>query len=54
MKKLTAMKTDLRVPTVEDIDTVYSNISVEEDGFLNYDEYLIVLFKATQDNYGDS
>ena len=40
-------KCELRVPNEDDIENVYANMIVEEDGFLNYDEYLIVLFKVT-------
>lgn len=40
-------KCELRVPNEDDIESVYANIIVEEEGFLNYDEYLIVLFKVT-------
>jgi len=40
------------VPTVEDVEEVYSQLTVEEEGLLNYDEYLILLFKVTLDNYG--
>ena len=32
---------------------VYSTFAVEEDGFINYDEFLIILFKVAQDNYGE-
>lgn len=46
-------KTELRVPNVEDIESVYSNMIVEEDGYLNYDEYLIVLFKVCLDGFGN-
>ena len=42
-------KCDLRVPSEDDIDTVYSTMVVEEDGMLNYDEYIILLFKTTQE-----
>jgi len=35
------------VPSEDDIDAVYSQIVVEEDGMLTYDEYLILLFKVT-------
>ena len=42
-------KCDLKVPSEEDIDSVYGSMSVEEDGFLNYDEYLTTLFKVTQE-----
>ena len=43
-------KCDLRVPSEDDIDSVYSSLIVEEDGMLNYDEYLITLFKVTQES----
>jgi hypothetical protein len=47
------MKTELRIPSIDDIDAVYSNVVLEEDGYLNYDEYLVILFKVTQENYGE-
>lgn len=53
MKKLTSIKCELRVPPIEDIETVYSSMGVEEDGFLNYDEYLIILFKVSLENFGE-
>jgi len=42
-------KCELKVPSEDEIDGVYSSMTMEEDGFLNYDEYLIVLFKVTQE-----
>ena len=47
------MKSDLRVPSLEDVETVYNNLGVDEDGFLNYDEYLIILFKVSLENFGE-
>ena len=32
-------KCELRVPNEDDIENVYSAMIVEEEGFLNYDEY---------------
>jgi len=53
VKKIGLQKTsELRTPSVEDVEAVYSQLAVEEDGWLNYDEYLILLFKVTLDNYG--
>jgi Ca2+-binding EF-hand superfamily protein len=40
-------KCDLRVPSEDDLDHVYSSMIVEEEGALNWDEYLITLFKVT-------
>ena len=40
-------KCDLRVPSEDDLDHVYSSMIVEEEGSLNWDEYLITLFKVT-------
>jgi len=37
------------VPSEDDIDSVYQTMIVEEEGMLNYDEYVILLFKTTQD-----
>jgi len=42
-------KCDLKVQSEEDIDSVYGTMTVEEDGMLNYDEYLTTLFKVTQE-----
>lgn len=53
MKKIASQKSELRVPTIEDVESVYSNMVVEEEGLLNYDEYLILLFKVTLDNFGE-
>lgn len=41
-------KCDLRVPNEEDLEDVYSSMTVDEEGYLNYDEYLIALFRVTQ------
>jgi hypothetical protein len=43
----------LRVPNIEDVEAVYNNLCVDEEGFLNYDEYLIILFKVSLENYGE-
>ena len=40
-------KCDLKVPSEDDIDAVYGHMIVEEEGMLNYDEYLTALFKVT-------
>ncbi len=40
------------MPTVEDVEMVYTQIDVTEEGVLNYDEYLILLFKTALDNFG--
>jgi Ca2+-binding EF-hand superfamily protein len=52
VKKINQQKSELRVPTVEDVEMVYTQIDVVEDGVLNYDEYLILLFKTALDNFG--
>lgn len=53
VKKINVQRgSELRAPTVEDVEAVYSQIGVEEEGLLNYDEYLILLFKVTLDNFG--
>ena len=44
------LKCDLRVPGEEDIEGVYHSLIVEDEGMLNYDEYLIVLYKVTLDD----
>lgn len=46
-------KCELRVPQEDDMEQVYNSMMVEEDGYLNYDEYLIVLFKVTQEGLSD-
>lgn len=38
---------ELRVPSEDDIDSVYSSMNVTEEGLLNYEEYQIVLFRVT-------
>jgi len=43
------MKCELKVPCEEEIDSTLSQMILEEEGFLNYYEYLICLFKVTQD-----
>lgn len=53
MKKLITQKSELRIPSLEDVESVYQGMIVEEDGFLNYDEYLILLFKVSLDNFGE-
>ena len=52
VKKINQQRSELRVPTVEDVEIVYTQIEVSEDGVLNYDEYLILLFKTALDNFG--
>ena len=42
-------KCDLRVPSEDDIDSVYQAMIVEEEGMLSQDEYVILLFKTTQE-----
>jgi Ca2+-binding EF-hand superfamily protein len=51
-KKVNQQRSELRVPTAEDVEMVYTQIDVTEDGVLNYDEYLILLFKTALDNFG--
>ena len=52
VKKINHQRSELRVPTAEDVEMVYTQIDVTEDGVLNYDEYLILLFKTALDNFG--
>jgi Ca2+-binding EF-hand superfamily protein len=52
VKKINQQRSELRVPTAEDVEMVYTQIDVTEDGVLNYDEYLILLFKTALDNFG--
>jgi len=44
-----SQKCELKVPHEEEIDNVLSSMVLEEEGMLNYDEYLICLFKVTQE-----
>ena len=53
MKKLITQKCELRIPSIEDVESVYTGMATEEEGFLNYDEYLILLFKVCLDNFGE-
>jgi Ca2+-binding EF-hand superfamily protein len=52
VKKVNQQRSELRVPTAEDVEMVYTQIDVTEDGVLNYDEFLILLFKTALDNFG--
>ena len=45
--KGTLLKCELKVPNEDDLDSVISTMMLEEEGSLNYDEYLISLFKVT-------
>lgn len=47
--KGTLLKCELKVPSEDDLETAIASIILEEEGFLNYDEYLISLFKVTQE-----
>ena len=47
--KGTLIKCELKVPNEDDLDNVISTMMLEEEGSLNYDEYLISLFKVTQE-----
>ncbi len=40
-------KCDIKVPHEDEIENMYTVTVFEEEGMLNYDEYLIVLFKLT-------
>jgi len=47
--KGTLLKCELKVPNEDDLDNVISTMMLEEEGSLNYDEYLISLFKVSQE-----
>ena len=38
---------DLRVPPALELERLYKTMSVEEDGCLNFDEFQLLMFKAT-------
>ena len=42
-----AIKCELKVPNEDDLESVMASMMFEEEGSLNYDEYLIALFKVT-------
>lgn len=42
-------KCELKVPNEDDYESVLATMILEDDGFLNYDEYLISLFKVIQE-----
>ena len=44
---------DLRIPEGNDLEQVYDIMTVDDDGFLNYDEFQVLVFKATLENYGE-
>ena len=45
-----ANKCDLKVPHEDDVETALAGMVLQEEGVLNYDEYLVCLFKVTIDN----
>ena len=48
-----ASKHELRVPAPDDIEMILSTMSPEDPAALTRDEFLIVLLKATLDNFGE-
>lgn len=44
-----AVKCELKIPNEDDYESVLATMILDDDGFLNYDEYLISLFKVTQE-----
>ena len=44
-----SVKCELKVPNEDDLETAISTIALEEEGYLSYDEYLVALFKVTQE-----
>ena len=44
---------DLRIPEGNDLDRVCELVNFEEEGMINYDEFQVVVFKATLENYGE-
>ena len=49
-RKLSVSGCDLRVPPADEVKSAMNTLILEEDGWLNYDEYLILLFKVLQDS----
>ena len=43
------IKCELKVPNEDELDNVVASMNLEEEGSLNYDEYMIALFKVTTD-----
>jgi len=41
---------DLRIPDGNAVERAYSTLSVEEDGFLNYNEFQTLVFQTTLEN----
>jgi len=46
-------KHELRVPDPDDIEMILSTMSPEDPATLTRDEFLLVLLKATLENYGE-
>ena len=44
---------DLRIPEGSDLEQVYEIMTVDDDGYLNYDEFQVLVFKATLENFGE-
>ena len=38
---------DLRIPDSSVIERLYNSMTVEEDGFINYNEFQTLVFKST-------
>jgi len=41
---------DLRIPETGVIERIYNQMTVEDDGFLNYNEFQTLIFRATLDD----
>jgi hypothetical protein len=44
---------ELRIPNAEDLDMILTSSMVEENSQINYDEYLVALYKVTLENFGE-
>ena len=44
---------DLRIPEGSDLEAVFQDMTLEEEGSVNYDEFQIGSFKASLENYGE-
>ena len=44
-----AIKCELKVPNEDNLEVIIGGMDLEEDDQLTYDEYLIAIFKVTQD-----
>jgi hypothetical protein len=53
IRRLNKKSSKLRITKEEDVISVCSQMNLEEEGYLTYDEFLILLFKVTRLNEAD-